>query len=95
MHRWVIEDLVLGQPVPTTSASARRQLCGTVTYSRSRPRAVTRGDLMDFRFAAVAALGISEIGAQKRTFSDPNEPRAAAHADAIQLWRLVEICSSL
>jgi hypothetical protein len=50
---------------------------------------------MDFRFAAVAALGISEIGAQKRTFSDPNEPRAAAHADAIQLWRLVEICSSL
>jgi len=40
MHRWVIEDLVLGQPVPTTSASARRQLCGTVTYSRSRPKAV-------------------------------------------------------
>ena len=40
MRRCGIEDLVLGQPTPTTSASVQRQLCGKVTYSRSRPEAV-------------------------------------------------------
>ncbi len=38
MHRCVIAYLVLGQQIPTTSASAQRQLCGKVTYSRSRPK---------------------------------------------------------
>lgn len=40
MRRCGIEDLVLGQPTPTTSASVQRQLCGKVTYSRFRPEAV-------------------------------------------------------
>ena len=42
MRRCGIEDLVLGQPTPTTSASVQRQLCGKVTYSRSRPEADLR-----------------------------------------------------
>jgi hypothetical protein len=46
MRRCGIEDLVLGQPTPTTSASVQRQLCRKVTYSRSRPGRVGRGWLL-------------------------------------------------
>jgi len=39
MRRCVIADRVLGQSIPTTSASEQLQLCCTLTYSRSRPEA--------------------------------------------------------
>ena len=59
MHRCVIEDLVLGQPIPTTSASAQSQLCGTVTYSRSRPEAEAhQGPLWGRAEATSASSGL-------------------------------------
>ena len=78
MRRCGIEDLVLGQPTPTTSASAsvQRQLCGKVTYSRFRPVAVIRNQMCKrLSVAANRVLQTLQTGSDPKKSASVLKPR--------------------